>query len=261
MRLHLCLLMTLCAFLASASQAEKYGRVETDPSKLAIRCNDEELPQGECNEMRVKAIARGCVTLQEHWALDRFNLCPICLWDYPGLRAYKGWCPPGCFAHGTKILVKDLSDGATKWQAVEVVSENTTRYMAWSYDETATLSRPTLSARAIVRAIVGPEKHPMVNIHMPDDTMLSVTTGHAMLLASGKMVKAEQLKEGDTLVKHDGTIVVIPSIERRTTTENVYNFLLDVENPLGHTLIACVVTGDQAWQAGLIPLLETTIVQ
>src|SRR5262245_55796295 len=114
-------MLLACIFTVSAS-AEVVGRIKTahDP----IRCVNRELSAKRVLEKRERTLLLGCVTREEYDALHRNSLCPVCNWKQKGLKAYGGYCPQGCFAKGTPILVKDLADGATKWEVIEKIAHN-----------------------------------------------------------------------------------------------------------------------------------------
>lgn len=243
----------------SETLAERVGRIDTEHNG-AKRCADEALPQERCNEMRERARSQNCVSQSEYELLAKYNLCPTCDWYYPGAKAYLGYCPPGCFARGTLISVRDLVNGGTRREAIEKVVANPKLFEVWSLEEGSTVSKQTFGSRAIRMVIAGPERKPMVNLMTSDGSSISVTSRHPMILDSGEMVAAEDLKVGDLLAKFDGTKAEITNIERSLTDDDVFNLLLDVDSPISHSIIAeGLVTGDQYWQGRSESFLGTTI--
>ena len=242
--------LCLISFLTTTQAfAERVGRIDTEHNG-GKRCADEVLPQERCNEMRERARNNNCVDGPEYNLLVKYNLCPTCDWYYPGPKAYLGYCPPGCFARGTLILVKDLTQGDTRWEAIENVVASPKAFEVWSLDEGSTVSEQTLVSRGIRMALIGPEKKPMVEMTMADGTKISVTGGHAMMLSTGEMLAAEDLRVGNLLAKSNGEKAEIINIDRAPTEDDVFNLLLDVEAPISHSIIAIggLVTGDQYWQ-------------
>jgi hypothetical protein len=256
-----CALSVFVFMFASICVAETVGRIDSSGDKQK-RCAQREIPQSECTRKQKRARDLGCVTLEEYNFLVQENICPRCNWDNPGLTAYDGWCPQGCFARGTRILVQDLSNDTTKWVTVEVVAENISGYRVWAVDEKSNRGNLSFTQFDIKRAIVGPEIFPMVNLQMQDGKELSLSSEHAVLLSSGKIIKAEELSVGDFLIRLDGEPVAIKSVARKLIDDDVFNFLLAADAPLSHTIIAEeFLTGDQYWQGRLDALLGTNVLK
>lgn len=251
----------LLSCLSTNLLADKVGRIDSthDPK---FRCSNNELPQERCDQMRARALRHGCVTPAEYSLLVKHNLCPQCDFSRRGLTAYKNYCPKGCFARGTRILVKDLLNEQTRWEAIENVVFHTLRFEVWSIDDSSGIGALSLTSRAIRSSQIGPEEEPMVNLSIDDGSKLGVTSRHAMLLSSGVIVAAEDLKVGDVLAKYNGTDTTIVQIDRFYTEDDVFNLLLDVESPIGHSIIVegGIVTGDQNWQGGEIESLLGTVI-
>jgi len=158
----------------------------------------------------------------------------------------------GCFAEGTLVL---MADGSVK--AIELVNIGDVLI--------ADASGRRLTVRETTK---GTEASPMVNITDAAGRKLSVTDGHAMLIADSKgqpkVVLAKALKRGDRLLTSklalDGSgkpaapgLTRIRSIERARTGGYVYNVYLGVQGERfgksDTTLIAGgIVTGDNAMQ-------------
>jgi hypothetical protein len=240
--------IVMFVFATNNAWSEIAGRVNTAHSEL--RCSKRLMSEERCRDKRRNAIAKGCVTSQEAALLEKHRLCPICNWVFPGIDAYLGYCPPGCFVRGTKILIRDLSDGQKKWAAVEDIAARIQEVEIFSIDSGTASGKPVLSSHPILLVSVGPESEPMVNIATALGGRLNVTANHAVMLPNGIFVVAANLTKGDSIATLDGGGAVITAIDRAQTAELVYNFFLEVESPISHTVIAegGLVTGDQYWQ-------------
>lgn len=221
------------------------------------RCSKEALPQETCNDDREDALRTGCVTRDEYNTLVHYNVCPSC----NRRNQYTACCPPGCFVRGTKILVTDLQENQRKWEAIEIIVNNPDQFHVWALEVRSSLTKPMIRPFPIRSRVFGPEEFPIVFLRTTTGRELGLTAQHAVLLSSGKMVVAETLRAGDLLVLDSGQFETIETIERKTTEDDVFNLLLDVDLPMSHTIIAeGFIVGDQYWQGVLQPMLNTTLV-
>jgi len=231
------LIMIFGAGFANASRIAKPG----DPN---IRCNNEELTQGECEEDRRDAIAGNCVTQQELQEIISYNGCPVCK-----KGRYKGWCAVGCFVRGTKLLVLDSVADALVWTPVENIVQNHSRYHMIALDRSATRSNLEFVDLPIRFTVVGPELKPLVIIKTENQRTLGLSSEHAVVLSNGNLIRAELLRVGDSLISSDGSVDVIVEIARPNTDDDVFNLAVETEFEQSHLILAeGLLVGDQYLQ-------------
>ena len=98
---------------------------------------------------------------------------------------------------------------------------------------------------------IGPEKKPLVWVTTSAGHSIGLTETHGVLLATGFMARAVELKVGDTLVDVDGVPQEITAIDRRPADGDVYNVLTGagLNNKPGHIIFANqLAVGDLYWQ-------------
>lgn len=155
----------------------------------------------------------------------------------------------------------DLQENQKKWEVIENIVNNPDKFHIWALEPGSKLTKPLIRPFAIRSRVFGPEKFPLVILKTSTGIELGLTTQHAVLLSSGKMVVAETLRVGDLLVRNSGHLEKIETVERKITNDDVFNVLLDVDFPISHTMIAeGFIVGDQYWQGVLQPMLNTTLV-
>ncbi|MDY7232919.1 Hint domain-containing protein [Hyalangium rubrum] len=81
--------------------------------------------------------------------------------------------------------------------------------------------------------------HPIIELRTASGGLLRVTTEHAVLNSQGRIVQAQTLKEGDELLKADGTPDPITSVERTTYFGKVYNL-----RPVSTDLVSNIVIAE-----------------
>ncbi|MDI1429863.1 Hint domain-containing protein [Polyangium sorediatum] len=80
--------------------------------------------------------------------------------------------------------------------------------------------------------------HVIFEIKTASGGMLRVTDEHPLVDGSGKIVQAKALQKGDNLVKEDGQLDPVVSVERTTHFGKVYNVKPKTTDPVTHVLVA-----------------------
>jgi hypothetical protein len=104
----------------------------------------------------------------------------------------------------------------------------------------ATIERPTTQVSQVhsyTREIRDVEQ-PIFKLFTASGGSLSVTNEHPLLVSTGRLVKAESVREGDQLLKADGTPDPIVHIERTTFFGKVYNIRPTATELVRNILIA-----------------------
>jgi hypothetical protein len=213
------------------------------------RCADE-ITLGACDVLRTSAKSLGFIDDSALRYLVSANLCPVVydMGDGWGTRL-RGVCRPGCFADDTELLT-GFSDGGEPLTtpAAKITADDTLMSMA---DESS-LAGVDLVPRSIETLIHGPETPALFVFALGNGSTLRVTQHHPMVLASGIIVEARQVKSGASFVGFDGKPVAITSITRERTTGEVYNFETASDTELGHIIVAeGVLVGDLKLQDDL----------
>ncbi|ASD66064.1 Hint domain-containing protein [Pseudoalteromonas piscicida] len=214
--------------------------------QLRSRCNGTELSQEECRQYR--DYARGnCINDTEYYYAKTKNFAPVCnQFDPSKLIAV---CRCGCFEIGTKISARENGSNINSQINIENLFSNEQQFNVLAMADTATLSNVQFDLEQIADTTKGPEEKPLIVIKTASGIRLGLTEEHGVLLASGKMDVARNLHVGDQLVKEDGSIDIITSLEQGAENQDVYNLLTNSEDEQGHLVIANgLVMGDLYWQ-------------
>jgi hypothetical protein len=81
-------------------------------------------------------------------------------------------------------------------------------------------------------------EHPIFKLSTASGGSLSVTNEHPVMIDKGKLVKAEKLREGDKILRADGTPDEIIDIEKTTFFGKVYNLKPTATEHVRNVLIA-----------------------
>ncbi|WP_437659801.1 Hint domain-containing protein [Sorangium sp. So ce1182] len=256
MRTHAHIALALTAYLGTAAPAlandipDAVNRINSNAPEAA-RCKP--MPKEECASKLERALERSCINWIEHETLKAQDDTPLCDYEVTDpMGRLIGWCPCSCFAADTQILSLNTTHNEASYTSVEVLHDMWRDRRAASLADDATLNDTTLVYRPIVKVTKGPEEEPLVQLQAANGSLLKLTRNHTLLLGTGMMVKAIDAKEGDELVKVDGTAVPVISVSRVPTSDLVYNFLVQGNSLSSHTLVAeGFVVGDLAWENSL----------
>ncbi len=236
----------LCLYSTSSSALSR-NMITEHPEKGDRRCETQQIPATECASTQKWALDIGCINQEEYNSLVKISAVPTCR----GTKLHT-WCPCGCFAPETRLFGVNKSSAEADWISIREILENRQDHQILTLTDDATLSDLQTIPREIRRSTSGPEKKPLVFINTSDGKALGLSEEHAILLASGEMVAAKTLKEGQELVSSLGATPTITQIERRTIPDDVLNVLTDGDTNLSHIIFAeGLVVGDLAWQNSL----------
>ncbi|WP_394840307.1 Hint domain-containing protein [Pendulispora rubella] len=204
-------------------------------SHAASRCF-EGIPWADCKAMIDDAYNKGLTTLKAQQWNTYWQWCPLV---YAG--KIQSVCPAGCFAGNTQ-----LTDGEGSELSISEASEGVALK---TLSDNSSTARPNLQGRAIDMAIRGPEAHDLYIFQLSNGRELRVTENHAMVLASGRLVKARNVRTSDAFVDATGASVPVLAIYREPATSDVYNVRMKSSSFEGHVVVAeGVLAGDNYLQ-------------
>ncbi len=243
------------------AQSRVVGDKSRDP---ALRCASKGVDQSTCEERRKYALEKKCITEEEYNDLKRLGSYPLCdPFEGEGLRQFGGHCPCGCFAPET--LIQIALEGALlqeKKTAEEIVFGKDEDLLVTHLKESSHLNEFEYGAEKIRLKTFGKELKKIYKIKAEGKDPLLLTEKHPILLSSGVMIQAKDLKETDSLLSVTGDVVSVEKIERMPFKQDVVNFSLDTKNPKEHLIFANdLVVGDQYWQASLEDLLNQVLIR
>jgi len=211
-----------------------------------LRCRDIEQTK-ECPTLQKKRLQQGKISQAEYHTLVAANV--IAVFDDDD---FMGVCPCGCFDPSTRLsLYSTRTLSYTPMPISELVGK-TANFTVLSLGEDAVFSLMTVAQQSIELTTSGPESEPLIYIHTDSGSVLGVTDNHAILLSSGKMIAAKDLKVGQELVTIQGKPTKIIKLEQRTIEENVINVLTSGKTLKSHVIGAEQIwVGDLAWQNSL----------
>lgn len=245
MKLLLRISILLCLYTSSTAFCR--NQITENPEKGDRRCETQQIPQAECASTQKWALSIGCINQEEYDTLVKMSAVPTCR----GTKLHT-WCPCGCFAPDTRLLGMNKSSDEPNWISVRQIVESPQEHQILSLTDEATISDLQSSPRSVRKTTRGPELKPLVFIQTSDAKELGLSEEHAILLASGEMVAAKNLKEGQKLVTSIGETPSITKITRHKIEEDVLNVLIDGDTNLSHIIFAeGLVVGDLAWQNSL----------
>jgi len=224
------------------------------------RCGDNQIPVSDCPAYQDFAyLVDGCINEEEYHYSQAWSIAPQCSPIRPNV--YIGFCYCGCLERTTQLLMKDPQTGADATQRIDQVLLDGMRIQALTED--TTLSSVKYGPREVVATTAGGETNPMVVLQLASGGTLSATEQHAILLSTGEMVAAKDLKVGQALVKQDGSLTRIVQISRVPTTDDVFNVLTDAGfSHKGHMVVANgVIVGDLMWQNTLVKDLNAVVIR
>lgn len=163
-----------------------------------------------------------------------------------------GYCFCGCFAPWTRISVSKGANLAVEMLPIIDVWHDRDYIQVVSLADGSTLENLNFKTAKITNMVSGPEAKPLVVIRTGQGKELSVTSEHAILISTGKMITAKEIRKGDFLVTDIGTLDEVSEISRRQIKEDTINLMADGKGLLSHLILAeNLVVGDLAWQNSL----------
>jgi len=237
--------MSLC--FASFARIAGANRL-TDPGYN--RCSeDAQIPDGQCVAYQDLAWngGDGCITLEEYQYAEANNIAPLCSPFDPHM--YLGYCRCGCLSKETEVFVEQK--GTAQWVPIDTLPGHESETTMFALSTNATMQAWDFATSGLTAMTIGPELRPLVWVTTSGGQSIGMTEKHGVLLATGFMAQAVELKVGDTLVDVDGLPQEITSIERRLADGDVYNVLTGAgqSNKPGHIIFANqLAVGDLYWQ-------------
>lgn len=214
------------------------------------RCaDDSSIPIGQCTQYQDLAWnnGNGCITLEEYSYAEANFIAPLC--SPFDVHQYLGYCRCGCLARQTEVFIEQAS--GAQWVPIEALPGHEDETKMFSLAASATMRNWDFGTPGLTAMTIGPEKKPLVWVTTTAGQSIGLTETHGVLLATGYMAQAVELKVGDALVDSDGVPQKIVTIERRLADGDVYNVLTDagLNDKPGHVIFANqLAVGDLYWQ-------------
>lgn len=235
-------LLTFALLALSQAQpawADPAGRIVSPGS--AGRCSNNVKTTAECEARRQKALQRGCITNDEYDALVRYNSYPTCDWEASEpIKMLESWCPCGCLHPDTALSVVETETDQEGEVSARDLAAQRESYRLITLSSQSSLNAGSLSydTQKVVLSTVGPSKRDLIEIRTLQGTVLKVTPTHPIVLASGAIKQASQLKASDLALGLDGQAQDIVSVQKVRYTGPVFNFATgaSLDNPWGHVM-------------------------
>lgn len=220
----------------------------TSPADGKARCMSSELNPQQCKEERDYAYAVGCINRVEYYSLERFNSFPNC----NRINKLTSWCSCGCFESGSRVFAVNKSSGEANYFRINDIVNNFDNFRIVTLKKNSTLKKIETQEINIRGISVGEEKNQLIVFISENNQRLAVTEDHAILLASGKIVQAKDVKITDSLLKSDGQPIRILDIQKKYADSEVLNILNDTNNKKQNILfVEGFIVGDLSWQNNL----------
>jgi hypothetical protein len=223
------------------------------PVDKAKRCVGSNHDKDSCESMRLKAVEINCINKEEYETLKRYGAYPSCNILKQGTDKFlDGWCPCGCFHPDTLIASYDTIKEKYKMKtAKEVVKEQNNTHLV-HLGKNSSINNISYKKSKIRLSTSGKEEKEMLVIETKDYPPLILTEKHPVVISSGEMITAKNLKETHLLLNTKGEKIKILKISKKKYDLDVVNFSTEREHPLEHIIVANgLLTGDQYWQASL----------
>jgi|GEM_PF-4630101 len=199
-----------------------------------IRCtpNDRALAKVLCEGERSGRLSRQHINKEEFDFLSTKNAIPSFTID----NQPYGYCFCGCFAPWTKITV--ASNGTESQMRIRNLLPQYDKIDLVTLDKGSTLDNLTKRTSMIQVAIWGPEDTPLVVANTRAGAELALTTMHPVLVSTGNIVSAKDLKVGQSLVDNLGVADEIIAITHRRITEDTMNVMATGTDLVSHLIFA-----------------------
>jgi hypothetical protein len=211
------------------------------------RCGDNQISVADCPQYQSLAyFTDHCINTTEYNYSVAHSIAPLCSQINP--TAYIGFCYCGCLERTTELFVKEPVSGKDTTQRIDKITVGSVQVHALTED--TTLSSVRYAPRGLEAKTAGAENKPLVVLHLADGVTLGATELHAILISTGQMVAAKDLRAGQVLVRQDGSLSTIATITRERTSDDVFNVLTNAGmSHKGHMIVANgLIVGDLMWQ-------------
>jgi hypothetical protein len=207
---------------------------------VTLKCGTS-LSPAMCNAFNVSALNNGLVTVSGYSYLSAIGFCAVVADIGIGPRIFD-FCPMGCFAADAQIASTVTSDGRAHYVAAGSVTLHSS---LMSMADEASIGDVVLAPQSVKRMVSGPESEPLVVFALANGRTLRVTSHHPMVLDSGEIIEASQVKSKMSFVGLDGRSVKVSAITREKPVADVFNFVTQGDTQLSHIIVAeGVLVGD-----------------
>lgn len=223
------------------------------------RCGKVAIKEKACKRLQQEAAADCSFTKAEIKYMQDQNIAPQCDSEI-GIISI---CPCGCFEVGTLIT--------TGSNEVVPVEELTRQDSVIALSPDAAMNRLAFESQGISYVTSGEEDNDLyvLSVSSPasdQQATIGLTMHHGVLLATGEMTTAKDIKIGDRLVFANGEFGKVDRIDRKATSGKVYNFLTsassDRTDVFSHMVIANgLIVGDLSWQNTHEDLLRQVLIR
>lgn len=256
--------------VAGLTATNAFGGGHHDPNDIIyrqgnerepVRCEFYQVPEPECPAARATAVASGCIDEIERQILEDKKLVPACVVRGSGFL-FAGSCMCGCFEPNSLIAVFNTRELQSGFAKAGEIPFKTDHLQLLTLKEGATLDSLQYQSLPVKMSTRGKEHAPLVVLHLGNGRKLKITEKHPVLLGTGEMVKAVELKAGEQLVAADGSAVTLKEVTREEFKGEVVNFSTTADAKESHILVAeGILVGDLAWQNELAYELEAVRVR
>jgi hypothetical protein len=216
----------------------------------SMRCGAGIAP-ATCLNMQTTAWTDGLLTADGLSWLKANGYCPVVA-DFGAGPSIYSICPQGCFEASTQILTGATGNSKSGFTSVSALASTLNpdsltgqNGSLMTMSDNAKVGDVKLTSRQIERFTFGPEEPDLFVFKLDNGSTLRVTQHHPMVLHSGKIVEAAQVRERNSFISSDGRRVEITSITREKTNKDVFNFQTVGDTTLSHVIVAeGVLVGD-----------------
>ena len=174
------------------------------------------------------------------WSVAPFDADAPC--EPEATWKFSTTCPHGCFEASEPLLF----DG--EWMNIPQAFERRQAYISTLAPGSSPI-RPLINNRAEVKTYTsGREANEMLSFVLRNKMRITVTKNHPLILATGEVIPAERVHEGQHLLTMEGPSELV-KITPMTTAEDVWNVNPIAEHCLDNVFIASgVLTGSLRFQ-------------
>jgi len=152
---------------------------------------------------------------------------------YTGTFAVVGYCEGGCYTPDQSLR---FSTGDVN--IVDALNARRNDIVTLSPDATLDDPRTQVSTVYSYTRDLFDASQPIIKLTTASGGSLNVTNAHPVLISNGRLVRADKLREGDDLLKADGTPDPITRIARTHFWGKVYNLRPTATEHVANILIA-----------------------
>ena len=233
------------------------------PVDRAKRCVGSNHDKETCENMRLRAVKINCISKEEYETLKKYGAYPSCnILKKDTDKFLDGWCPCGCFHPDTLITVYDTKKEKLKIKTAKKVIEEQNNTHLVHVGKNSSINNLSYKKSKIRLSTSGKEEKEMLVIKTQNYPPLILTEKHPVVISSGEMITAKNLKTTHLLLNTKGEKIKILDISKKKYNVDVVNFSTERNHPLEHIIVANgLLTGDQYWQASLEDQLNRVVIR